>query len=88
MPGIEFREGTPEAAKLISFINDEMLKGDEEEDSAGLGCGDEADLDYGIEAAGAGGDPVCAGQQAQDGDAGAQGQHPEVYRGRVPRVGI
>jgi len=25
--GIEFREGTPEAAKLIAFINDEMLKG-------------------------------------------------------------
>jgi len=25
--GIEFREGTPEAAKVISFINDEMLKG-------------------------------------------------------------
>jgi isocitrate dehydrogenase len=25
--GIEFREGTPEAAKLIAFVNDEMLKG-------------------------------------------------------------
>ncbi len=25
--GIEFREGTPEAARLISFLNDEMLKG-------------------------------------------------------------
>ncbi len=25
--GIEFREGTPEAAKLISFLNDDMLKG-------------------------------------------------------------
>ena len=25
--GIEFREGTPEAAKVISFINDDMLKG-------------------------------------------------------------
>src|ERR1700721_2821990 len=24
--GIEFREGTPEAAKFISFVNDEMLK--------------------------------------------------------------
>ncbi len=59
--GIEFREGTPEAAKFIAFVNDEMLKGDEEEDSAGLGCGGEADLDYGVEAAGAGGDSVCAG---------------------------
>ena len=61
MPGIEFREGTPEAAKFIAFVNDEMLKGDEEEDSAGLGRGREADLDYGVEAAGAGGDSVCAG---------------------------
>ena len=59
--GIEFREGTPEAAKFISFVNDDMLKGDEEEDSAGFGRGREADLDYGIEAAGAGGDSVCAG---------------------------
>ncbi len=25
--GIEFKEGTPEAAKLISFLNDDMLKG-------------------------------------------------------------
>ena len=25
--GIEFREGTPEAAKFIAFVNDEMLKG-------------------------------------------------------------
>jgi isocitrate dehydrogenase len=25
--GIEFQEGTPEAAKFISFVNDEMLKG-------------------------------------------------------------
>ncbi len=25
--GVEFKEGTPEAAKLISFLNDEMLKG-------------------------------------------------------------
>jgi isocitrate dehydrogenase len=25
--GIEFKEGTPEAAKFISFVNDEMLKG-------------------------------------------------------------
>ena len=27
MPGIEFREGTPEAAKFIAFVNDDMLKG-------------------------------------------------------------
>ena len=25
--GIEFREGTPEAAKFIAFVNDEMLEG-------------------------------------------------------------
>ena len=33
--GIEFRnEGTPEAAKLIAFVNDDMLKGTQEEDSS------------------------------------------------------
>ena len=56
--GIEFREGTPEAAKFTRFVNDEMLKG-QEKDSAGFGCGREADLDYGVEAAGAGGDPFA-----------------------------
>jgi isocitrate dehydrogenase len=66
--GIEFQEGTPEAAKVISFLNDE---GHEEEDSAGLGDWDQADFDYGIEAAGACGDCVCAEGRAQGGDAGA-----------------
>ena len=86
--GIEFREGTPEAAKFIAFVNDEMLKGGKKKIRLDSGVGREADLDYGIEAAGAGGDSVCAGQRAQDGDAGAQGKHSEVYRGRVPRVGL
>ena len=59
--GIEFREGTPEAAKFIAFVNDDMLKGGEEEDPAGFGGWGEADLDHRVEAAGEGGDPVCAG---------------------------
>ena len=32
--------------------------------------------------------PARAGDRPQDRDAGAQGQHPEVYRGRVSRVGL
>src|ERR1700731_5329030 len=38
--GIEFREGTPEAAKFIAFVNDEMLKGTKKKvrlDSGGWG---------------------------------------------------
>ena len=61
MPGSSFGEGTPEADKFIAFVNDDMLKGTKKEDSSGLGCGGEADLDYGVEAAGAGRDSVCVG---------------------------
>ena len=53
--GIEFREGTPEAAKFISFVNDEMLKGTKKKDPAGLRRRREAHLDHRVEAAGASG---------------------------------
>src|SRR6202041_3475291 len=37
--GIEFREGTPEAAKFIAFVNDEMLKGGKKKIRLGSGVG-------------------------------------------------
>ena len=86
--GIEFREGTPEAAKLIAFLNDEMLKGTKKKIRLDSGVGIKPISIFGIEAAGAGGDQVCARRRAQDRHAGAQGQHSEVHRGRLPRVGL
>jgi len=37
--GIEFKEGSPEAAKLISFLNDEMLKGSKKQVRSDSGVG-------------------------------------------------
>ncbi len=37
--GIEFKEGTPEAARLISFLNDDMLKGGKKKVRADSGVG-------------------------------------------------
>ena len=37
--GIEFREGTPEAQKFISFVNDEMLKGTKKKIRSDSGVG-------------------------------------------------
>ena len=69
--GIEFREGTPEVAKFIAFVNDDMLKGGQEEDSARLGCRCETDLDYRVQAPGAGVDSIRDRQRPQDRNAGA-----------------
>jgi isocitrate dehydrogenase len=59
--GIEWARGTPQAEKIIAFLEREMGKD---------------------------GDSVRHRQQAKDRDAGPQGQHHEVHRGRVPRLGV
>ena len=48
----------------------------------------QAGVARGHRAAGAQGDPVRDRQRPQVDDAGAQGQHHEVHRGRLPRLGI
>ena len=53
-----------------------------------LGDRDQAGLARGHGAARAPGAPVRDRQRAQLGDARAQGQHPEVHRGRLPRLGL
>ena len=73
--GIEFRQGTPGGGQIHRLRERRHAEGYEEEDPAGLRRRRKADLDYGIEAAGAGSDPVCAEGRSQDGDTGAQGQH-------------
>ena len=56
--------------------------------SRGLGDRHQADVGVRLEAPGGDGDPVRAQNRSPVGDAGAQGQHHEVHRGRVPRLGI
>src|SRR5579863_5877140 len=60
----------------------------EETDPDGFGRGDQADFAVWDQAAGAASDSVCAGEQADAGDSGAQGKYSEVYGGRVSRLGI
>ncbi len=73
------------AARVFEQRNAEGWK---EADSLGLRRGHQADFSDGNEAAGAAGYQVRAGAQKEERDAGAQGQHPKVYRGRVPRLGL
>ena len=54
----------------------------------GLGHRHQADLAHGLQAPHPRRHRVRAGPQAPLRDAGAQGQHPEVHRGRLPRVGL
>ena len=67
--GIEFRQGTPEAKKLIDFLNNDM--GGKKKVRRGLGRRHQADLYYGHKATSARRDPVRDRQQAQFRHAGA-----------------
>ena len=86
--GIEFKEGSADAAKLREFVNSELLGMGKKQlrDDAGLGIKPisvrgskrlvRAALQYAVD------------QWAQDRDDCAQGKHPEVYRGCVSGVGL
>ncbi len=86
--GIEFREGTPEAAKVISFINDDMLKGGKKKIRLDSGVGIKPISITGSKRLVRAAIQYALDNKPQDRDAGAQGQHPEVHRGRLPRVGL
>ena len=86
--GIEFKEGTADAKKLIDFLNDDMLKGGKKKvrEDSGVGIkpisitGTKRLVRYAIRHA--------IGDGTQIRDAGAQGKYSEIHRGRVSRVGI
>ena len=86
--GIEWEEGTADCAKLIEFLNKDMLKGGKKQIRLDSGVGIKPISDHRNQAPGAHGHSARARDRPQERDAGAQGQHPEVYRGRVPQVGI
>ena len=83
--GMELEQGTDEAKRLIEFLPREY--GWEIRPDSGIGL--KPVSDHRLQAAGAGGHRVRRGQKGRTvGDAGAQGQHPEVHRGRLPGVGL
>ncbi len=57
-------------------------------DPRGLGHRDQAGEPHRLGASGARRAPVCRLPRQEERHARAQGQHPEVHRGRVPRVGL
>ena len=86
--GIEWKEGTAEAKELIDFLNNEMLAGTNKRvrEDSGVGIkpisitGTKRLVRMAIE--------LCAGEQSAHRHPRSQGQHSEVHRGRVPRVGL
>ena len=56
--GIEWKSGTPEVKKLIDFLNNEMLKGDQKEGPRGFRRGHQADFADRHQAPGAPRDPA------------------------------
>ena len=86
--GIEFREGTPEAKKLIDFLNNDMLKGGKKKVREDSGVGIKPISITGTKRLVRAAIQYAHRERPQVGHAGAQGQHPEVHRRRLPRVGL
>ena len=82
--GIEWKAGSPEAEKLRAFIEREFKK----EIRARLRHRHQADVRVRLQAPDRHGDPLRAQARPPLGHADAQGQHHEVHRGRVPRLGL
>ena len=85
--GIEWEAESPEAKKVIEFLKKEMGV-NKIRFPQHLRHRHQAGLTRRHRTAGPGGHPLRHQPQAQERDAGAQGQHHEVHRGRVPRLGL
>ncbi len=82
--GVEYKAGSPEAAKVEKFLKEEMGA----KFLAELRHRHQADQRVRHQAAGPQGVHLRAGARPQERDFHAQGQHPEVHRGRVHAVGL
>ena len=85
--GIEYADGTPEAKKLIAFLQEQMgVKKIRFPESSGIGIkpisaeGTQRLVRSAI--------AVRHRARVHERHPGAQGQHHEVHRGRVPRLGL
>ena len=82
--GYEVQAGTPEAEKLAAFLREEMGWPIREESGIGIKPISPMGSKRLIRAR----HQVRPRAQARSGDPGAQGQHPEVHRGRLPGLGL
>ena len=86
--GIEWEQGTPEAARLIEFLNKDMLKGGKKQVRLDSGVGIKPISITGTKRLVRMAIKFALRERAQERDPGAQGKYPEVYRGGVPQVGL
>ena len=86
--GIEWEQGTPEAAKLIEFLNKDMLKGGKKQVRLDSGVGIKPISITGTKRLVRMAIKFALRERTQERHPGAQGQHPEVHRGRLPQVGL
>ena len=82
--GYEVQSGTPEAIKLIAYLRDEMGWPIRE----GSGIGIKPISEFGSKRLVRAAIHYALDHDRQLGHARAQGQHPEVHRGRVPGLGL
>ena len=86
--GIEFKEGSTDAARLIDFLNNDLLSQTKKRVRPDSGVGIKPISIFGSKRLVRYAIRQRIGVRPQDGYAGPQGQHPEIHRGRLPRVGL
>jgi isocitrate dehydrogenase len=82
--GIEWKQGSPEARKVIDFLNSQMGT----QDPGRFRHRRQAHQRDRLQAADPARHPLRAGEQPAQRHPGAQGQHHEVHRRRFPRLGL
>ena len=77
--GIEFKQGSADAARLIEFLNDDLLKGGKKKVAPDSGVGIKPISIFGTKRLVRYAIRHAIEIGPQDRDAGAQGQHPKVH---------
>ena len=77
--GIEFKEGTPDAAKLISFLNDDLLKGGKKKSPFRLRRRHQAHLHLRYQASGPLRYQTCSVHRPQNRNSRPQRQYPKIH---------
>ena len=88
--GIEWEEGTPEAARLIAFLNNDMLKGGKKQVRLDSGVGIKPISITGTKRLVRMAIKFALEKGRKSVDPGAQGKYPEIYpkRGAFRQVGL
>ena len=86
--GIEWEQGTADGARLIEFLNKDMLKGGKKQIRLDSGVGIKPISVTGTKRLVRMAIQHALENKTQVGHARPQGQHSEIYRRRVPQVGI